>query len=590
MKLRRGLWIPVVIFLGTAMAISSAKPVDDVVLDALQQELQRSMEKLRLEELAKPYFISYKVDEHESLSVSATFGGLESSNRSRMRLLTAEVRVGDYAFDNTNFRGMTMRQPGLLRSFGGMTSLPLDDDPREIRRTAWLATDGAYKQALEQYSMKRAALQNKTLAEEIPDFSREDPAQITETREKAAIDEDMAEDLVRKLSSVFRRLPVVDHSEVHLNVTNQFTRYINSEGSWYVRGTPLVQLTVTASCQADDGMLIVDQVVAMGPHLPPLPSATQLEDQILAMGRRMAALREAPVADRYNGPVLLESAAAAELFAQGFAPHLLASREPVVDDEPYGMGTQQGGVAFEDRIGARVLPRFLKLVDDPTIESNDGQVLVGSYMVDDQGVPARRTAVIERGILKTLLTDRTPVAGVEHSTGNARGQGILPSNLVLIADDGMSPAELMQELLLEITDRELDYGILVRRIGDPRLAQASGGMRGMPGMPGQNILLIEAFRVYPDGREELIRNAEAVGLSPRAFKDIIAAGTDATAHSTQLLTRTRAGRFASGPISLVVPSLLFEDLTLNRPTGEIPTPPITSHPFFEEEGEGVQRK
>ena len=197
MRLRRGLWIPVVILLGAATVASSADPTDDVVLEALQQELRRSMEHLRLEELAKPYFISYKVDEHERLSVSATFGGLETSDRSRMRLLTVEVRVGDYAFDNTNFRGMTVRQPGLLRSFGGMTSLPLDDDPREIRRTAWLATDGAYKEALEQYSMKRAALQNKTLAEEIPDFSREEPAQITETRQKAAIDKDKAEDLVR---------------------------------------------------------------------------------------------------------------------------------------------------------------------------------------------------------------------------------------------------------------------------------------------------------------------------------------------------------------------------------------------------------
>ena len=165
MKLRRGLWMPVVILLGAATVASSAEPADDVVLEALQQELRRSMEQLRLEELAKPYFISYKVDEHEGLSVTATFGALGTSGRSRRRLLTAEVRVGDYAFDNTNFRGMMARPTGLLRSFGGISSLPLDDDPREIRRTAWLATDGAYKRALEQYSMKRAALQNKTLAE-----------------------------------------------------------------------------------------------------------------------------------------------------------------------------------------------------------------------------------------------------------------------------------------------------------------------------------------------------------------------------------------------------------------------------------------
>ena len=79
----------------------------------------------------------------------------------------------------------------------------------------------------------------------------------------------------------------------------------------------------------------------------------------------------------------------------------------------------------------------------------------------------------------------------------------------------------------------------------------------------------------------MIRNAEAVGLNPRAFKDIIAAATDGTAHSMDFLSRSRSGRFASGPISVVVPSLLFEDLTLNKPNGEIPNPPVAPHPFFE---------
>ena len=50
--------------------------------------------------------------------------------------------------------------------------------------------------------------------------------------------------------------------------------------------------------------------------------------------RRLAGLREVAPAERYNGPVLFEGQAAAELFAQGFAPRLLASRIPdeIVED------------------------------------------------------------------------------------------------------------------------------------------------------------------------------------------------------------------------------------------------------------------
>jgi hypothetical protein len=149
----------------------------------------------------------------------------------------------------------------------------------------------------------------------------------------------------------------------------------------------------------------------------------------------------------------------------------------------------------------------------------------------------------------------------------------------------MSADELRRELLLEIADRELEYGILVRRVGHPwlvQLANRSRGIRGMPGMPGEGVPLIEAYRIYPDGREELIRNAEAIGLNPRTFKDIIAASSDPKkVHSSLFMSRSSSGRFAQGPISLIVPSLLFEDLTLNKPGGQIPNPPVADHPYFQ---------
>jgi predicted Zn-dependent protease len=582
MTRRRSVWVSVAM-LGIATAIATPA-AEDVVLQAMQQELQRSMEKLQLEELDKPYFVSYEVEDHDDLTVSGTFGSLESTDRRRMRLLTVEVRVGDYALDNTNFRWFPGRPAGVLRTYGGTTTLPLDDDLLEIRRTLWLATDGAYKRALQQLSMKRAALQNTTLSEELPDFSREEPVQITDTRPDAAIDASSAESMVRELSGVFRELSVVHDSRVWLTIGNSLTRYVNSEGSRFVRNSPSVQLSIVALSQADDGQPIDDHIVALGRGMEDLPPAEQLVGRIRAMGQRISSLRRAPVAERYNGPVFFEGPAAAELFAQGFAPHLLASREPVASDPRYGMANPQTGVAFEDRIGARVLPRFLKLVDDPTMDDYDGQVLVGSYTVDDQGVPARRTTVIERGILKTLLADRTPVSGVEHSTGNSRGGGVLPGNLVLTTAEGMSADELRRELLLEIADRELEYGILVRRVGHPwlvQLANRSRGIRGMPGMPGEGVPLIEAYRVYPDGREELIRNAEAIGLNPRTFKDIIAASSDPKVHSSLFMSRSSSGRFARGPISLIVPSLLFEDLTLNKPGGQIPNPPVADHPYFQ---------
>ena len=102
---------------------------------------------------------------------------------------------------------------------------------------------------------------------------------------------------------------------------------------------------------------------------------------------------------------------------------------------------------FLDKLGACVLPRFLSVTDDPTLT---GEGFVGGYAVDDDGVPASPTTLVENGILKTLLTSRNPVRDIERSTGNRRGGGPAPSNLVVTARRGMTSDELADELKLLI--------------------------------------------------------------------------------------------------------------------------------------------
>src|SRR5205823_3153665 len=127
---------------------------------------------------------------------------------------------------------------------------------------------------------------------------------------------------------------------------------------------------------------------------------------------------------RYNGPVLFEGRAAAEIFAEEFAGGLAGQRKPVS-----GMGEMEAiferfpqfaGSSFVGKIGARVLPDFLSVVDNPTLSVYGQEPLFGGYKVDDDGVLAHETRLVEGGILKTLLTARTPVEGVTHSTGNGR--------------------------------------------------------------------------------------------------------------------------------------------------------------------------
>jgi len=569
-----------------------------MITRAMRDELARSMEKLRLPQLDKPYFIAYRIHEARGLEASATCGSLLSSSDddSRIRALTVEVRVGDYAFDNSNFLSPPSFSLGTIHPQFGFNELPIDDNYLEIRRQVWLATDGSYKQAVEQLAAKKAALQNKTRAEDLPDFSKENPTQIMDIEPAVQMKRSDAEMRVRKLSKLLGAKPGLNSSMVSLSVSNGRSLYLNSEGTFYEKSHPLVTLTAASSTQAADGMKLGDSVTFYSDSRDRLPPDDRVAALIEEMGGRLKSLRDAPVLARYNGPVLFEGRAAAEIFAEEFAGGLAGQRKPVS-----GMGEMEAiferfpqfaGSSFVGKIGARVLPDFLSVVDNPTLSVYGQEPLFGGYKVDDDGVLAHETRLVEGGILKTLLTARTPVEGVTHSTGNGRRGGPIPSNLIVEAREGLSETELKSRLVEMMKRSNLDYGIVVRKIGGGTGAgmeeQALAMFSGMTGQPGAGKAVLLAYKVYPDGREEMIRGAHLSGLTAESFKGIVAASKSAIVFSSP---HTPQFNFSSSfflsfgaaqslpMVSYIVPSLLFEDLSLTKPAQETPKPSFSDPPL-----------
>src|SRR5205807_1723238 len=121
---------------------------------------------------------------------------------------------------------------------------------QEIRRQLWLATDGAYKRAVEQLAQKRAALQNQTRAEHLPDFAKEPPAVLSDVVPAPPLDRAAAEALVRGLSAAFRAFPEVYSSGVSWSAGVVRTRYLNSEGSAFTRSSPWLVLRIHAAAPA----------------------------------------------------------------------------------------------------------------------------------------------------------------------------------------------------------------------------------------------------------------------------------------------------------------------------------------------------
>src|SRR5207248_4223841 len=104
------------------------------------------------------------------------------------------------------------------------------------------------------------------------------------------------------------------------------------------------------------------------------------------------------------------------------------------------------------------------ITDNPAAREFQGTPLLGGYQVDEEGVKAGSTAVVQHGILKALLHTRALLPGTTQSTANKRGMFPSPSNLIVSAEKTMTAAELKAELIRRAKQRGNEFGIVVRRI------------------------------------------------------------------------------------------------------------------------------
>jgi hypothetical protein len=118
-----------------------------------------------------------------------------------------------------------------------------------------------------------------------------------------------------------------------------------------------------------------------------------------------------------------------------------------------------------------------------------------------------------------------------------------------------------------IKQRNRPFGILVRR------------MRNV-----NNPVL--AYKVFPDGHEELIRGVQFFGLNAAAFRDIVAVSKEQHILTVRFQPRNQMPIMTIAeenytPVTLAVPSLLFEEATIRKIRVEAPHPPVAGHPFFD---------
>ena len=559
-----------------------AQPSTDPLLRAMRDELNRSRG-LKVMSLEAPYFIEYAIEDGDSFGVSASLGGLVAVRHDRFRIPEIKVRVGDYKFDNTDYVGSAFH----FGTHYDIERFPVENSYEVIRRFLWLATDSAYKSAVEAISRKRAALKNVAVNQPLDDFAHAEPLKKIMEIRHMPLDEDAWSGRVRELSAIFAAYPALRASGVDLSAVRTAQYYLNSEGAEVRIPDNMIYLLARAEAQAPDGMLLRDAMFFQSLDFDRMPAEPELRRGIAAMAAGLAARASAPKGEDYSGPVLFEGMAGAQLFAEVLGRNLALARRPVM--EP-GRNTFVSMSELEGRQGARILPEWFDVVDDPTQKEWRGRPLFGSYEVDREGVAPGPLSLVEKGVLKTFLLTRQPEPGFTGSNGRARlpgsfgANGAAIGNLFVRATVTMPVADLKKKLIEMCRQRSKPYGVIVRRMDFPSSASFEEVHRllnnsGQGGYPVSAPVLV--YKVYPDGREELVRGLRFRGLNARSLKDIVSAGDDNNVFdflNNQAPLALIGGASYVAESCAVAPSVLIDDLELHPIEEELPKLPIVPAP------------
>ncbi|HWA95144.1 MAG TPA: metallopeptidase TldD-related protein [Terracidiphilus sp.] len=544
--------------------LRAAEPKDSsVLLSTMTSELDRAFHALGHQPGADPtrqlppYFMSYSVADAHQVNIRAEYGALISSADSHARIADIQIRIGSPQLDNTH---------GTHRASAvNSVVLPLTDDKEAIARSLWYATDAGYGNAIDNYLRVKTEAEVRAKEEDTsPDFSKEPPVVALQKPAPAIVlDRAAWEKRIRQLSAIFREYPDVYQNIVILSVQNETDYLVSSEGSRVVTPHVSARLVALAVTRADDGMDLFRAQTFEAETADGLPSQAELETAIHNLGKSLEDLRKAPVTVPFNGPAILSGRAAAVFFHEVLG-HRLEGQRQRGDEE---------GQTFTKDIGKEVLPSFLSVADDPTLERYGKTWLNGTYTYDDEGQKAQRVQLIQDGILKTFLMSRLPIKGFSDSNGHGRAQtGRIPTgrqgNLIVTSTKTESDAELRKQLIEEAKKQGKPYGLYFEDISSGFAVTQRNSPQAFQVIP------LVVYRVYVDGRpDELVRGVSIVGTPLSAMKSILA-----TDDHPEVFNGECGAESGTVPVSAVAPAILLSNIETQRQPQGTARPPILPIP------------
>jgi hypothetical protein len=555
-------------------SLPTTQPEEDIILNTMEKEMKRAIDKLKIEGQEKPYFISYILVDFDTLNIEGNFGALTNSARTRIKPLMVDVRVGNYRVDNSKVEPGPYSPEldmGEMMAEGALeyAQAPLEDNPDRLRHLLWLATDYKYKKAIVDYEKKKSSLALEEEDKERPDdFSQGRPSVSINKLVKLNINKEEWEKKTRDYSALFKKYPYLTGGKINFTVVAMNQYFLNSEGSKIRFGEMRYEIRISASAKAKDGMNLTLGRNFYATSVDKLPSKDKISQEIENLAKELTTLKDAEVIKSYKGPVLFEGGAAGVFMLEVLGRALQADPRKFKDNPE-----------FLDKLNEKIMPDFISVYDDPALKTfNDECVAAGHYAFDDEGIPAQRVNLVEKGVLKGFLLSRSPVKGFSKSNGHGRasawGEPKASIGNLIIESTKRSPTAELKKLLIEECKRKNEpFGLIIKSLGKE---DEEGGYRiiirgqGAAVERGTTLKPILLYKINVDnGKEELLRGAEIAIRSPLTIIDkIVAVGND------QSLVNLENE-------SVISPSLLFSEMAVKKEKAEKGSEPILPAPPLE---------
>jgi len=525
--------------------------IDDPLVRVLSHELRRAARDLQIPGLPAPAWLSGTVFDGDAYRASADFGELGRAWGNPGRSARLEVVVGDETTNSSRIDG------------GGMGGLPssvvsarfvLGEEALPIARDLWITTDASYKAALQRLAVKLSA-RRSLRDEDAPADWTSSPAVVYQgVQEVPAIEPAAIEQLAVDLSEGFRPFgEVLRTGQVKVGEAQGRSYLVDTKGMRIVQPEGYIAVYAHADVVRSDGLRLFDRLVWVVRSRADLPPVAEMKEAIGAMAETLVRRSASETIDYYEGPVVFEGDAAADLFRYLMPPELRGTPPQPASDRSYQELTRGG-----PRLGRRLLPRGWTVSDDPRMVPPS---LAGGFLYDREGVAAEGVELIRDGYVRDFVMSRVPRGDLKRSNGHARGsvggvwQGRL-SNWSVRPKRLLGKGALNRQIQNHRRAADVPAVLVVRRLEQ--------GWEG--GLPRPT----DAVWRYPDGTELPVVSLEFQEVDRRSLRSIAAAGGQLRTHA-YLATSSgwgRAGTVDGLPTVLTCPeTILMPEVEVAFPGG-----------------------